>query len=163
MKDFTWLPPLITLGAHNGDVIFYMDTLYQAFLNDLVNLNCTLLGKPVYVSRKLEVDGRYERFWHIITDPHSPRTQDIQHLRAEKIPWIKAVIDNFARPEVLAYEIKKDRDLKLYLYIPEQEFMVILVDKGKEYHFVTAYHIRYSYMLRQYDREYRQYGPKIKV
>jgi hypothetical protein len=163
MKDFTWLPPLITLGAHNGDTIFYMDTLYQTFLGDLVQQNNTLLGKPVYVPRKLEADGKHERFWHVITDPHSPRVQDVQHARAEKIPWIKSVIDNFQRPEVLAYEIKKGRDLKLYLYIPEQQFMLILVDRGNEYFFVTAYHIPYTYMINQYNREYKKYGPKSKV
>lgn len=163
MKDFTWLPPLIRLGDHSGDMVFYMDTLYQRFFADLVQQNCTLLGKPVYISRKLESDGKHERFWHVITDPHSPRVQDIHHSRAEKIPWIKAVIDNFDRPEVLAYEIKKGRDLKLYLFIPEQQFMLILADIGSEYHFVTAYHVPYTYMLDQYKREYKKHGPKPKV
>jgi len=163
MKDFSWLPPLITLSAHSGDLIFYMETLYQTFLTDLVMQSNTLFGKPVYVSKKLDVDGRHERFWHIITDPHNPSTSDIKYPRAERVSWIKPMIDNHHRPEVLVYERMKDRELKLHLFIPEQDFIVILVDRGNAYYFVTAFHIPYTYKLEEYRREYKKYGPKTKT
>lgn len=163
MKDFSWLPPLITLGEHSGDVLYYTDTLYQTFLTDLVQQTNTLFGKPVFISRKLELDGRHACFWHIITDPHSPRVSDIKHSRAERVSWVKAIIDNVSRDEVLAYERVKENQLKLYLYIPEMEYMVVLADRGVEYHLVTAFHIPFTYMIGQYNREYKQYGPKAKV
>lgn len=163
MKDFSWLPSLITLDDHHRDVLFYTETLYAAFVADLVSSPSQLFGKPVYVSSKLETDGKHERFWHVITDPHNPSVSDIKHSRAERIPWIKAIIDNANRAEVLAYERVKDGQLKLHLFIPEHNYIVIFVDGGKAYYFVTAFHIAYTYKLNEYNREYAKYGPKTKT
>jgi len=163
MKDFSWLPPLVTLTAHSGDVIFYTETIYTHFQNDLVNSSVTIFGKPVKVSSKLEADNRHERFWHTITDPHNPQVSDIKEKRAERICWIKAVLDNWLRPEVLIYERMKSKDKKLYLFIPEQNYMVVLTEEKKAYYFNTAFHIDYTYKLEEYEREYKKYGPKTKT
>ena len=161
MKDFSWLPPLITLGDHSGDTIYYTDTLYQTFLTQLVQQTCTLLGKPLLVSSKLEADGRHERFWHIITDPHNPAVSDIKHPRAERMAWIKAIIDNHQRPEVLIYDRIKDGEKKVHLFIPEHSYIVILVERDTAFYLVTAFYIEYTYKLNDYRKEYQRYGPRI--
>ncbi len=163
MKDFSWLPPLITLGEHSGDVIYYTDTLYQRFLDDIVNQNNVLFGKPVVVSQKLELDGRHERFWHVITDPHNPSVSDIKYSRAERISWIKSIIDNHQKSEVLVYDRIRDGEKRVHLFIPEHSYIVILGEKGSSFYFVTAFHISYTYKLNEYLREYKKFGARTKT
>lgn len=164
MDDFAWLPPLITLSDHSGDKIFYTEKLYSVFKNDLVeNGNLLLFGKPVKVSSKLENDGRHERFWHIITDPHSPSMSDIKLPRAERISWIKPIIENIDNNRVLVYERRKEGDDRLHIFLPEVSYIVILSKKRAAYYFVTAYFIEYTYKLEEYKRECEKYTIKTKT
>jgi hypothetical protein len=88
---------------------------------------------------------------------------DIKTARAEKLTWIKAVVENVHRDEVLAYDRKKNGDTRLHLFIPEHSYIVILTESKRAYYFVTAYHIDYSYKRLEYEKEYRRYGPKTKT
>lgn len=164
MNDFAWLPPLMNLSDHGGDVIFYLEATYARFRSDLVgNSSLELFGKPVIVSKELDYDGRHERFWHTITDPHNPTVSDIKFLRAERISWIRSIIENINSSKVLVYERKKKGDVRLHLLLPEKYYIVILTERKNAYYYTTAYHIDYTYKLNEYIREYKKYGPKTKT
>jgi hypothetical protein len=158
MATFPWLPPLIQFADFSGDIVFYTEKLYTQFKNDLVNNSSLLLfGKQVKVSSELDSDNRHERFWHTITDPHNPAMTDIKHTRAEKIPWIKAVIDNVDKDGILVYKRVKNGDIRVHLFVPEKRFIVILTEKRNAFYFITAYHIDYTYKLNEYQKEYEKY------
>jgi hypothetical protein len=163
MDDTSWLPKLVTLVDCSGDNTYYVDTLYQIFLNELVNGKVTLFGKPVLVPSELDKDCRHERFWHTITDPHNPSVSDIKPARAERVPWIKATIMNVLNDEVLVYERKKGKDNRLHLFIPKHKYIIILTERKRAYYFTTAFYIEYTYKLKDYQKEYERYGPKTKT
>ncbi len=153
----SWLPTLFTLSSCSGDIIYYTDKLYEIFLNDLVNGNLTLSNKKIIISSKLENDGRHERFWHTITDPHNPSISDIKLERAEKLPWIKPIIINVPKTEILIYERTKNNEKRLYLLLPNSNYIVVLSVKKQSYYYVTAFHIDYSYKIAEYKKEYEKY------
>jgi hypothetical protein len=158
MATFTWLPPLVRIVDCSGDLVFYTEKLYTQFKDDLVSNSALMLfGKQVKVSSKLDSDNRHERFWHTITDPHNPSMSDIKHSRAEKIPWIKAVIDNVDQDGVFVYKRVKNGDIRVHLFVPEKSFIVILSEKKNAFYFITAYHIDYTYKINEYQKEYEKY------
>lgn len=159
MANFSWLPPTIQLSDCSGDMIHYTEKLYLSFTNDLVNNpNLFLFKKPVKVSSKLDKDNRHERFWHTITDPHNPSMSDIKHNRAERIPWIKEIINNVSKDGILTYQRKKNGEERLHLFAPEINYIIILSEKKNAYYFITAYYIDYTYKLNEYIAEYKKYG-----
>ena len=134
MADFSWLPPLIKLSDCSGDTIYYVDQLYKKFKDDLVSqTNLALFGKAVRVSPKLDVDNRHERFWHTITDPHNPSTSDIKPFRAERISWIKALIENVGKDGICVYDRVKDRETRLHIFGPELNYLIIFTETKKAY------------------------------
>lgn len=163
MDESSWLPKLIRMADYNGDSIYYVDTLYKFFLDELVNGELKLFNKPVIVPSELDKDGRHERFWHTITDPHNPSVSDIKHTRSERILWIKATITNVYKDEVLVYERRKGKDNRLHLFIPKHKYIVILTERKKAYYFTTAFFIEYTYKVKDYQREYERFGPKTKT
>lgn len=164
MKDFSWLPPLIKLSDCSGDTLYYIEVIYKHFVDNVVNSKgIQIFTKTIGVSSKLEKDGKHERFWHVITDPHNPSTSAIKYTRAEKITWIRPVLENYKRTEVLVYSRKKKGKNRLCLFIPDRSYIVVLEERKTAYNFITAYHIDYSYKLNEYLREYDKYGPKTKT
>lgn len=163
MTDISWLPKLVRLIDYSGDNTYYLDTLYKIFIDDLVNGKLSLFGKPVLIPKELDTDGRHERFWHTITDPHNPAIPDIKPTRAERIPWIKAIITNIQRDDILVYERMKKGDIRLHLFVPSQNYIVIFTERKKAYYYVTAFYIEYTYKLEDYQREYEKYKAKTKT
>ena len=152
------------MDEYSGDRIAYTEALYSIFLADIVNNDTlTLFGKQVRISSKLDHDNRHERFWHIITDPHNPSMHDIRCTRAERMPWIRATIDNANDNDVLIYERIKNRQNKTYLFLPSEQYIVILTERKNTYYINTAFYIDYTYKLDEYRREYTKFGPKTKT
>lgn len=164
MKDFSWLPPIIKLSEYSGDTILYLNVIYNKFVDSVVNSSGVFVFKrSIKVSNKLENDGKHERFWHVITDPHNPSINAIKYARAERIPWIRAILENHLRTEVLVYERIKNKKNRLHLFIPEHNYIVVIQEGRTSYYFITAFYIDYTYKLKEYEREYSKYGPKIKT
>ena len=116
------------------------------------------LNKPVKVADKIiAFDNRNERFWHIITDPHVPDYTNIKEKRAERLCWIRPIIENHNNDEFLVYKRIKKNETYFHLFIPSCEYMIILIGRKKSFYLITAFHIDYSYKINEYLREYEKY------
>jgi hypothetical protein len=163
LSTVDWLPNKIRLSDYSGDLNLYIEDLYKVFLSDFFDRPVFLCGKPVYVSSAKEDDGKLERFWHVITDPHSTYPGDIKFERSERLSWIRSVIENMESDQVLFYERFKNKESRVYLFLPGQRFIVVLSESKKAYYLVTAFYIEYSYKVQDYLREYKTFGPKTKT
>lgn len=140
-----WLPPKIILnGATTQDDY---STLYAVFTRDLLNSTLSIDGYDVFLDMsKDEYLTNYERsFTHMVTRRNGSNIRVIDYKRAEKLPWVRPVIDNYQAVEVTSFWFDHPTEEVLYLWLRDYDFVVILKwlksrsRKGKI--LVTAYSV----------------------
>lgn len=82
----------------------------------------------------------------MITRGNGLRVMDYD--RANKLPWVRAILDNYKQPEVIAFWAENIKGDRLYLWLEEHDFVVILsplvgksASLSSESIIVTAYSI----------------------
>lgn len=98
-----WLPsPLNLRGSYDEDI----RKLLEVFNRDFINSD-----NPVVDGRRVIVNNKPDPSWqdlqltygltHMITRGNGLRTMDYD--RASKLPWVRAILDNYKQPEVIAF------------------------------------------------------------
>ena len=139
-----WLPDLIKVEA--GSWAEDLKQLYAVFRNDFVSGGPRYEGLPVWHDRRI-LDGKYEEgFWHLVTQDYSKtkvRSPDL--LRASRLRWCRATIDNSKPPDVLVFDYEEGNGkTRRYLWVHEFDYLVILEKRSKggvdrAYSLVTAF------------------------
>lgn len=121
-----WLPPQLRLTGMSYQN--NLDALYQVYERDFIT------SSPVLVDGcRVIVDNRPDSTWndiytygftHIITRGDEHRGLDFD--RAKKLPWVRAVLENYTEPEVTAFWYSKPKGDRLYLWLQDHDFVVIL-------------------------------------
>lgn len=145
-----WLPPKLVLNGSSIDNDY--KKLYEVFERDFINSPAAVVeGLKVTFRREIDqltAEGQYiHGFTHLVTHGYGERFIDYE--RAEKLPWVRAVLDNYTEPEVSAFYLMQSNGERLYLWLTEQDFVVILRNirsRGKQRSklLVTAYHLHSS-------------------
>lgn len=124
-----WLPAELTLnGPSRRDDI---STLYDIYKRDfIVGPPAIVDGHQVIVNNIPDPSWNKEYtfgFTHIITiasDRGSLRRIDYD--RAKKLPWVRSIIENYTQPEVVSFWYRQPKKEKLYLWLRDHDFVVIL-------------------------------------
>ncbi len=84
-------------------------------------------GKPVWFFPEME-DAREVIFWHLTSGRDEETGERVPDLRrCERLPWVRAMIENSTQPEVLAFDYKEaDGDINTYLWLKEHDFVVLM-------------------------------------
>ncbi|MEI6228784.1 MAG: hypothetical protein WCP11_02050 [Candidatus Saccharibacteria bacterium] len=163
-----WLPPPLRLAGTSIEDDYR--SLYEVFESDFINSSCPIVdGCKVVACNLLDpsvMGGIYTYgFTHLIT--HGDKERLIDYDRAKKLPWVRAVLDNYTAPEVTAFYVEQPKGLTMYLWLTDNDFVVTLraLKSKKEQSssprkiIVTAYHV-YTYgrkdLQRLYGRSVRQ-------
>ena len=143
-----WLPsPLNLRGSYDEDI----RELLEVFDRDFINSD-----NPVVDGRRVIVNNKPDPNWqdlqltygltHMITRGNGLRVMDYD--RASKLPWVRAILDNYRQPEVIAFWAENIKGYRLYLWLEEHDFVVILsplvgksASLSSESIIVTAYSI----------------------
>ena len=157
-----WLPSLLRL---NGPSLqSNIDELYKLYQRDFIVAAASIVdGSLVYVNTHLDKSrwgGVYPHgFTHMVTRGKRDRT--IDYGRARKLPWVKAVLDNYTEPEVTAFWVSTPEGDKLFLWLQDLDFVVIVCPKdgkqaaaGQKRVIVTAYNIDQHWMRRDLQKKY---------
>jgi hypothetical protein len=134
----------LDLSAHTSlDEIF--DALYEVFQRDFIEQR-TYLNEIVYINPHHQGvrDGKEETFWHIVTrKDNKTKVRKFDDARAQRIEWIKRIIDNHVHAEVKCfYYFERDRKIRFYLWAHNHDFLVILQKLGAtESYIVTSFFI----------------------
>ena len=121
-----WLPsPLPLAGSsYQNDIA----TLHALFVRDFINSTPAVIeGCRVIVDNHTDPTWNHEYtygFTHMITRGENERHFDYD--RAKKLPWVRAILDNYTEPEVTAFWYRKPKADRLYLWLQEHDFVVIL-------------------------------------
>lgn len=102
--------------------------------------------------------GMDQTFEHIITrkNNHSGK-RDFDPQRANRIHWIKPIIENFNKAEINFFEEKNDKgQLQYFFHYYDRDFIVILRDLPNGRILITSYYID-NYNRNYYKRKYDKY------
>jgi hypothetical protein len=122
-----WLPPQLVLAG--SSISDDYAKLYEVFERDFISsAHAVVDGSRVIVNNVIDpsVDGGYTYgFTHLVTHGQGAG-RSIDYERARKLPWVRAILDNCAQPEVTAFYVQYAKDERLYLWLTDYDFVVVL-------------------------------------
>lgn len=157
-----WLPDVILFSDYGSDWNSYVEALYRTFRSDFKDRNrqLTFRGKPIRTSYHPAYDDKDYSFWHLIQEGEveDERTPDLR--RCERIAWIRPIIENAIDPCVNVWENVRARrrgnERRVLLWL-NQEYLVVLGDRGSYWSLVTAYMTERANRIDKLRREYETY------
>lgn len=137
------------------------DTLYDYFKQDFV------LTKPKYKGQWLRLkrlpirDGREATFYHITTKGEDEENRTLDIPRAERIRWIKPIIEADDRT-LLTWENKRKKEENILIYHEKENFLIILRKRNNGLIFWTSYYTDKCYKKKLL-KEHAAYHKKLKT
>lgn len=149
------------------------DFLYRFFHRDFV-ASRAMLNRTIYIdpqSQRLD-DGKEKTFWHLTTRDQERQVRVggryemvkerlTDYRRAERIEWVKQIIANHTHDAVRIFyhqESNPKRDIRLYLWAYQHDFVVILQKLGRSSSFlVTSFYVDNDRKRDSYQQRYNRY------
>jgi hypothetical protein len=155
------LPSIINTSGIDATKLF--DHLYRFFHQDFV-CNRTYLNQTIYIdpqSKQLE-DGKEKTFWHLTTKKdQSTKIRLYDPRRAERLSWVKVIIENHSAPLVSYFyhqENNAKKNIRLYLWAENHDFVVILQKLGRSSSIlVTSFYIDHPHKKSDYKKRLHAY------
>lgn len=162
----------LNLGVIDAGKIY--DFLYGFFRRDFVQQR-TMLNGAIHVSPRSHLleDGKEKDFWHLTSRDKTYHVKEgnryitkkerlIDYARAERIEWVRQIISNHGHHRIKLFyhqESNADRDIRLYLWAFQDDFVVILQKLGRSTSFlVTSFYIDHDGKRRDYENRYLSYS-----
>jgi hypothetical protein len=155
-----WLPPLVPFSDFGGSWDAYVDAIYTLFTQDFINNKPVFQGRRLGLKRYPMTHGKEATFWHMIQegDIEEERTPDLR--RCERIRWPKPVIEHDNDPAIKIWRNKRGREERVCLWFAQENYLVILADRGEYILPWTAYLVEQPHRQRKLMREYEEYWRK---
>ena len=139
-----------------------LDKLYAAFERDFVKNPFTIHGlkvKVVLTNSKVEGYEDYpETFVHLITRKSSSGHRVFDRHRANKIHWVKCILENREEEEILYFQYPEgDGSPRDYFWYEEEDFLVIMKQITPDYLVITSFHIDNDRNRKFYRKRYTWY------
>jgi len=150
------LPPLAKLADHGNDWETYLEALYRAYLDEVVNAGIAFRGLPLRVQFRPITHGKGFGFWHLISEGkvEEERTPDLR--RCERIRWIPWMIRSAeSTDDILWWENKRDHNTHVVLWLREENFVVILAKRHDYYLLKSAYTLK-PHRAKAFEKEWKQ-------
>jgi len=139
--------------------------MYGAFLNDLINNPIIINGKTLKVdttkSRHPICRNKMKGFEHIITRESTLKGErDFDRERANKIHWIKPIIENFKDTRIKYFEAINDKGLnQQHYWYREKSFIVIIREVNPDLMLITSFSIDKGFESK-YNKMYNEFKEK---
>lgn len=166
MKSSTpdWLEPLVRLEDFEGDAAKYLDHIFFLFTRDFITTTPVFKGKKVFFDKR-DDSGKPAAFVHITTeDNRATKQRELSLRRCERIAWIKAVIEHANDPAVLVWKkeqtTSKRRDTRTYLFLEQEDFLVILQEIKYGHYMITAIYVDNPNQKRKHLKAYQSFHNK---
>lgn len=155
-----WLPPLVLFEEFEGNWDAYLDAIYAYFRRDFVEDQPTFRGRRLGLKRHPLSHGKEATFWHMIQEGASEedRTPDLR--RCERIRWPKPIIEHDTDNAVKVWRNKRGSEERVCLWLQQENYLVILADRGEYILPWTAYLVEQPHRQRKLQKEYEAYQSK---
>ena len=126
------LPDPIKFSGNWAEWSTFIESCYEIFRRDFMTPpQLHFQGRPVHKNESLD-DGKEVIFWHLTTREHKQGGRDPDPDRAERINWIRFMIENYQSFKVWRYlESAERKAYRWYIWAESDDFLVILEEKKK--------------------------------
>lgn len=149
-------------AGFQGDIDDYIELLYNHFCNDFITNQPYLGSKPVdFTNKKKAYKDKEETFWKLVSADqkvvyHRPQNNDrlLFYPRAERIRWVKEIIDNFPDDTIRFWDVNMDQEIRHHLWYKD-EYIVVVGEKRGYFYLVTGFYVvpeKKEYYESQYSR-----------
>lgn len=134
-----------------------LDKLFAEFERDFIHNPFTINGlqvKVILVKSKVPGYELYpETFVHLITRKGSGKLRLFDRHRANKIHWVKCILENRKGEDILFFQYPEgDGRFRDYYWYKDGDFIIIIEKVAPDYLVITSFHID--------DKRNRQYFEK---
>ena len=152
-----WLPPLGLFSDYGGDWTTYVEIIYNYFRQNFVESRPTFQGRRLGLKRHPLSKGKEATFWHMIQkgDSEEERTPDFR--RCERIRWPRPIIEHHDDKSIKVWWNQRNREKRICLWFEQENYLVILADRGEYLLPWTAYLVERSHQQQKLQREYEKY------
>ncbi|WP_462325872.1 hypothetical protein [Desulfoplanes sp.] len=156
-QTLNWLPSLVLFNDYRGNWEAYLDALYTWFKKDFVDSKPTFQGKRLGLKRHPMTYGKEATFWHMIQEGkiEDERLPDLR--RCERIRWPRPIIEHDSDPAIKIWRNQRKGKERVCLWFDQENYLVILADRGQYILPWTAYLVEYPHQQRKLQREYEEY------
>jgi hypothetical protein len=132
------------------------ETLYEIFVRDFKRSQPKYEGHTVWFFPEKE-DEKEVIFWHLTSRHDKESGERLPDLRrSERLPWVRPLIDNAERLEVLAWDhLEGDGGTKTYVWLRDHDFLVLMKKyKDGRRRLLTSYYIDFPNYQRKLEKKY---------
>lgn len=152
-----WLPSLVLFSAYSGDWDRYLETIYAWFKQDFIDSKPIFQGRRLGLKRHPLTHGKEATFWHMIQEGEVEEDRTPDFRRCERIRWPKPIIERDAYPVIKVWRNQRGREERVCLWLVQENYLVILADRGEYILPWTAYLVEQPHRKRKLQREYEEY------
>ncbi len=147
----------------DGPTFDQLYDMYGIFLDDFHKNTLIHKGKKVVFNKNPSkhplFKGKFQGFVHVVTrDNKYNDKRQFDRDRANRMHWIKPILDNWQSPLVSYFErLNKDDEMQYFYWVQQLSFIVILRELNPDLLLVTSYCVDdYNIgQFRKYLNEYR--------
>jgi hypothetical protein len=123
-----------------------LDEIYDAYCRDFVDKPFIFKGARVKIAMAESTIEGYEdypeTFVHLITRKGQGRQRVFDRHRANKIHWIKCILENYQEEEITYFEYPEPNGkLREYYWYKEGDFLVIMQRITPDYIIISCFHV----------------------
>lgn len=157
-KDFK-LPDLILLQNFGGDWQSFYDFVYKCFQDDFIKYRIkSFEGKKVGLKKyPLSLDNKEATFYHMTHEGKDEQNREPDLRRMERVKWPKYLMLNSKHPKLKVWRNKRGRDENILIFEEEEDYLLVLADRGEYILPWTAYVIVEPNRRRKLIKEYEAY------
>jgi hypothetical protein len=156
------------------DATQIIDVLYGLFHRDFVEER-TYLANTIYINPRShrKDEGKELDFWHLTTREDKERVWENGKQtwringrypdfdRASRIEWVKLILTNHDHESIKLFyhrETNRKRNIRLYLWAHEEDFVVILQKLGRSDSFlVTSFFVDHGGKRKDFEARFQNY------
>jgi len=150
----------------------YEKNLYEIFKNMFISKVLIFEDKPIRIKQYPKYNEYETAFIHLICRKEvdksvGPNDREPDLRRAERLHWIKCIIDNYPCVEecidcegILLYKEYYNGNvnrLRVKLFLPIERYIIVLEDHKTYYLMITAFYIDNDRQLKKYYEKYLEY------
>lgn len=152
-----WLPDLILFEEYGGNWQKYLAALYESFKMDFVDNKPKFQGRRLALKRHPLNDGKEATFWHMISEGNNEEERTPDFRRCERIRWPKPIVEHDGDTSIKWWRNRRGRESRICLWLEDEEYLVVLADRGKYILPWTAYMVTWPHQKRKLQREYEEF------
>lgn len=151
-----WLPALVLLEQYGRDWGKYIEGVYGYFKKDFVESKPRFENRDVGLKRYPFYQNKESAFWHLTSEGEVQENRLPDMRRCERIRWPRPVIEHCLHKSIRCWRNKRGQEKRIVLWFFENDYVVILADRGTYVLLWTAYPVTYNHTREKLQKEFEE-------